>query len=101
MKKTLLTALLTVAAAGSLFAQNELSNFTATGRAGVINTFATDYQVIGINPANLGRSSNSLFAFSVAEVGAGVGSNALTHAQLNKFIYNSGDKLTQEEKQDF
>jgi len=39
-------------------AQNELSNFSATGRGGVINTFASDYQVIGINPANLGRVPN-------------------------------------------
>lgn len=33
--------------------QTELSTFTATGRGGA-TTFATDYQALGINPANLG-----------------------------------------------
>ena len=55
-------------------AQNELSNFSATGRGGVINTFASDYQAIGINPANLGRNPNFRVAFTVGEVGAGIGS---------------------------
>ena len=45
-------------------AQNELSNFTATGRGGVINTFAQDYQAIGINPANLGRPGEATVAFT-------------------------------------
>jgi hypothetical protein len=35
-------------------AQLEQSAFTATGRGGVATTFVTDYQCIGINPANLG-----------------------------------------------
>jgi hypothetical protein len=36
------------------FAQLEMSAFTATGRGGAATTFATDYQAIGVNPANLG-----------------------------------------------
>jgi hypothetical protein len=36
-----------------LWAQIELSNFNATGRAGISTTLATDYQAQGINPANL------------------------------------------------
>lgn len=32
----------------------DFSVFTATGRGGVATTFATDYQALGINPANLG-----------------------------------------------
>jgi hypothetical protein len=100
IKKIVFAALLTILA-GDLFAQNELSNFTATGRGGVINTFASDYQVIGINPANLGRTSNSLFAFSIFEVGAGVGSKSLNHTQLNNFIYNSDQKLDSLQKQEF
>ena len=47
-----LAALLALPA--TLRAQNELSNFTATGRGGVVNTFATDYQAIGINPRQPG-----------------------------------------------
>jgi hypothetical protein len=100
MKKTLLAAILSLAA-GHLFAQNELSNFTATGRGGVVNTFATDYQAIGINPANLGRFTNPFFSFSIGETGMGAGSKSLTHDELNKFIYHGSDKLTQAEKQEF
>jgi len=101
MKKIFLSGLLTLASAGSILAQNELSNFTATGRGGVINTFASDYQVLGINPANLGRANNATFAFSIGEFGAGVSSQSLTHEQLNKFIYHPSEKLDSLQKREF
>ncbi|MDB5236789.1 MAG: hypothetical protein JWR44_3782, partial [Hymenobacter sp.] len=68
------------------FAQNELSNFSATGRGGVINTFATDYQAIGINPANLGRSTNFRVAFTIGEVGAGIGSQSLSKTTFKHIL---------------
>ena len=34
------------------FGQAEMSVFSATGRGGVATTFVTDYQSLGINPAN-------------------------------------------------
>ncbi|MDB5234365.1 MAG: hypothetical protein JWR44_1358 [Hymenobacter sp.] len=93
MKNTLrllpLAALLALPAA--VRAQNELSNFTATGRGGVINTFAQDYQVIGINPANLGRPSQSVVAFTIGEFGAGLGSQSMSKT-LFKHILNDGDQ---------
>jgi hypothetical protein len=53
MKKIiLLTILLFLGSKG--FAQLEFSSFTATGRGGVGTTFVSDYQALGINPANLG-----------------------------------------------
>ena len=75
-------------------AQNELSNFSATGRGGVINTFAQDYQALGINPANLGRAGQAKVAFTIAEFGAGLASQTLNRSVINKIIYNSGDGLT-------
>ncbi|WP_375435668.1 DUF5723 family protein [uncultured Hymenobacter sp.] len=84
----------------SLQAQSEISNFTATGRGGVATTFATDYQAIGINPANLGRVGGARFAFTIGEVGAGVSSQSLTRDQLRKFVYNTNDELTLTEKQE-
>ncbi|HEX8426559.1 DUF5723 family protein [Hymenobacter sp.] len=84
----------------SLQAQNELSNFTATGRGGVATTFATDYQAIGVNPANLGRPGGARIAFTIGEVGAGIGSRSLTRDQLRKFIYNTNDELMPAEKQE-
>ncbi len=75
-------------------AQNELSNFSATGRGGVINTFAQDYQALGINPANLGRAGQAKVAFSIGEFGAGLASQTINRSVINKIIYNSGDGLT-------
>jgi hypothetical protein len=79
-------------------AQNELSNFSATGRGGVINTFAVGYQAIGINPANLGRADGARVAFTIGEVGAGVGSQSLTRTQFDKLIFHSGDALSAAER---
>lgn len=83
-----------------VYAQNELSNFTATGRGGVATTFATDYQAIGINPANLGRVGGATVAFTVGEFGAGAGSQSLTRQQLRKFIFNTSQGLTLADKQE-
>lgn len=75
-------------------AQNELSNFSATGRGGVINTFASDYQAIGINPANLGRNPNFRVAFTVGEIGAGIGSQSLTKTMFKHILYDGEQSLT-------
>ncbi|UOG73948.1 DUF5723 family protein [Hymenobacter tibetensis] len=96
-------ALLTAALLGTSFsghAQSELSNFTATGRGGVATTFANDYQAIGINPANLGRVGGARVAFTIGEVGAGLGSKSLTRNQLRKFIYNTNEELSAADKQE-
>ena len=79
-------------------AQNELSNFSATGRGGVINSFATDYQVIGINPANLGRNPNFQVAFTIAEVGAGLGSQSFNKTTLKHVLYDGGQSISAAEK---
>ena len=94
MNKTLRLSLLAAAPLAlplTLHAQNELSNFSATGRGGVINTFATDYQVIGVNPANLGRQSDHKGAITIAEFGAGVASQSLSRTLFRKLIDNTGD----------
>ncbi|MGY3088901.1 hypothetical protein ACVWYF_001941 [Hymenobacter sp. UYAg731] len=80
------------------FAQNELSNFSATGRGGVINTFATDYQAIGINPANLGRRTNFRVAFTIGEVGAGIGSQSLSKTTFKHILYDGGQSIGPAEK---
>lgn len=96
LKPALLAALLAVPLLGR--AQNELSNFTATGRGGVATTFASDYQAIGINPANLGRVGGATVAFTIGEFGAGIGSQALTRTQLRKFVYQASDQLSMADK---
>ncbi|WP_022822455.1 DUF5723 family protein [Hymenobacter norwichensis] len=102
MNKSFYSILATVLLGTSLplQAQNELSNFTATGRGGVATTFATDYQAIGINPANLGRVGGARFAFTIGEFGVGVGSQSLTRDQLRKFVYSTNDALSAADKQE-
>jgi hypothetical protein len=81
-------------------AQNELSNFSATGRGGVVNTFAVDYQALNINPANLGREGGPRVAFTIGEVGAGAGSQSLTRTQFQKLVFHSNDAISAAERTD-
>jgi Family of unknown function (DUF5723) len=84
----------------ALHAQNELSNFGSTGRGGVANTFVSDYQSIGINPANLSRLGSPKVAVGLMQSGVGIGSQSLTREQLNRFISRVDDNLTAAEKQE-
>ena len=80
------------------FAQNELSNFSATGRGGVVYTFATDYQAVGINPANLGRRTNFRVAFTIGEVGAGIGSQSFSKTTFKHILYDGSQRIGAAEK---
>ncbi|WP_324676264.1 DUF5723 family protein [Hymenobacter sp. GOD-10R] len=96
---TLLLATLGLVSPTLLHAQNELGNFSATGRGGVINTFATDYQAVGVNPANLGRAGGARVAFTIGEISAAANSQSLTRDQLKSFVYDRDQKLTLADKQ--
>ncbi|HEX8504516.1 MAG TPA: DUF5723 family protein [Hymenobacter sp.] len=79
-----LAALLALPAA--VRAQNDLSNFSATGRGGVVNTFAQGYQAIGVNPANLGREGEPVVTFTVGEFGAGAASQSLSKSLFKRML---------------
>ncbi|GAA4030185.1 hypothetical protein GCM10022409_13050 [Hymenobacter glaciei] len=79
-------------------AQNELSNFSATGRGGVVNTFAQDYQAIGVNPANLGRPGEAVVALTVGEAGAGLASRSLSKTLLKHIIFDGNQPIGPAEK---
>jgi hypothetical protein len=83
---------------GTTYAQTELNNFSTVARGGVATTFVTDYQAIGINPANLGRSGNARVALTVGEFGLGIGSQSLTREQLNSFVTRADEDLTMTDK---
>lgn len=82
MKRTLL-ALTLLVSAGTLRAQHEYSSFTSTGRGGA-TTFATDYQAVGINPANIGLSNQygKKFAMGFSEFTFSLHSDALSKQEL-------------------
>lgn len=89
-----------LATTAAVQAQTELGNFSNVARGGVSTTFVTDFQAIGINPANLGRTGNARVAFTIGEFGIGVGSQSLTRTQLRKFIEDSGEELNQVQKRE-
>lgn len=82
-------------------AQKELSSFSATG-SGVATAFLSDYQCLGINPANLGWKRNKApLHFSVAEVGASVYSDALRKKDIkHDFVFGGKTHFTTQEKID-
>jgi hypothetical protein len=79
-------------------AQNELSNFNATGRAGVSTTLNTDYQCVGINPANLGlkrRYETKHITFGLGEFATNAYMQGVTYNDVKKY-FKSG--LTYQEQ---
>jgi hypothetical protein len=82
MKNVIL--ILLVLSSFNLFSQIEYSSFTATGRGGA-TTFVTDYQALGINPANLGWHSEfeeKKFAMGFNEFTYSIHSGALSKQTL-------------------
>ncbi|WP_338764435.1 DUF5723 family protein [Bernardetia sp. ABR2-2B] len=91
----------------TLFAQ-ELTSYGVTGRGGVATTFATDYQAIGVNPANLAiRKSfrDPKITFGFLEGNIGFYTENITFDQILKSYFpktfNSGDnyQLTYPQKE--
>jgi hypothetical protein len=81
-----------------LQAQHELNNFSATGRGGVINTFANDYQALGVNPANLGRSNPAVVSFTLVEGGFGANSQAMRRDVWRNFLNHPEEPLSLENR---
>ncbi len=85
-------------------AQNEGSAFTLTG-TGVATPFATDYQALGINPANLDlpplfEGKNT--AIGLAEFGVSLHSRALTRSELRQNLLDEDiEELTTDEQRAF
>ncbi|MCB9197350.1 MAG: hypothetical protein H6600_02755 [Flavobacteriales bacterium] len=66
------------------FGQYEISSFTSTGRGGA-TSFVTDYQAVGINPANLGWDAEfeeKHFTMGLTEMTFSLYSEALTKQEL-------------------
>lgn len=89
---TLLLGIISLTAKGQI----ERSAFKSTGRAGVATTFATDYQTLSINPANLGWKPDNGKNISIGfmEGAYSIYSQALTKQQLRNDITDfSGESL--------
>lgn len=103
MKKiTIATCLLLTVS--RVFGQTEQTAFTLTGH-GLATTFSTDYQAIGLNPANLDIASpfeGKRMAMGLAEFGASVYSGMLTKDEVRKNLFGGDFKeLSRQEKIDY
>ncbi|MCC6601555.1 MAG: hypothetical protein IT223_12930 [Crocinitomicaceae bacterium] len=87
-----------------LLAQTEGSAFTITGH-GVATPFATDYQSLGINPANLDLTSpytGKRVTIGLCEIGASFYSEILTKPELKQNLFQEDIKdLTQEQQREY
>jgi len=103
MRRILLLAILFLLVESG-YSQLESTAFSATGRGGVATTFATDYQTIGINPANLGfvKSFRDPFiTFGFGEVNSTITAEPLTRDELfNAFFNPSTTNLSFAEKEE-
>ncbi|MBL0045197.1 MAG: hypothetical protein IPP33_12640 [Flavobacteriales bacterium] len=91
----------TLAIGNSSSAQTEMSAFSSTGHAAA-TTFVTDYQAIGINPANLGwkwRFENKHIAIGLLEGTYSIYSDALTRDDMRHRMINVDLDFTEAEKQ--
>ena len=98
MRKILYITLLCCSTLG-VQAQLEQSSFGATGRGGTATSFVTDYQALGIDPANLGFQTDFAFSLGLAEIGYGFYSEALAKDDVRAIIFNNEDSISQEESQ--
>ena len=100
MKKLLLLISILTATVHSVFGQAEGSVVSATARGGVATTMVTDYQSIGINPANLGLRSKyetKHVTFGLLEANGSAFAQGVTLKQLSNFLL-SGDTLNPSQK---
>lgn len=79
--------------------QRELSSFSASG-SGIATAFLSDYQCLGINPANLGWKRNpTVLHFSLLETGVSIYSDAMKKKNIKQdIIFNKKTHFTQQEK---
>ncbi|MBM4179376.1 MAG: hypothetical protein FJ211_08605 [Ignavibacteria bacterium] len=104
----------------TLLAQSEASDYARIGHAGFLSTVVTDYQCVGINPANLGfvpqrdvysfstpltsgsEYSRKTFSVGLGEGGASIRSDALSKSGMIDILLQRGSavKFTEEDKRE-
>lgn len=85
------------------FSQSEITNFGATGRAGVSTAFATDYQALGINPGNLGlpdKYEDVKMALGFTESTYSVYISSMNKKQIKNSFSGANDSFTFAQKQE-
>ncbi len=102
MKNILFSTLVLIGISLTTRAQHEFSSFTATGRGGA-TSFVTDYQAVGINPANLGwtwKFEKKKVAFGMMDNTFSIHSTALQKQELRQEFWSATKGLINPENRD-
>lgn len=99
MKRILL--LLAIAFATPLCAQIDMGIPSAAGKGGTSTAVVKDFEAVGINPSNLGWSTNYKFSMSLASFGISAQSKALDFSTLKHAMLHPSDTFTTAEKQNY
>jgi len=99
MKRILIFFGLVIAA--PLCAQIDMGIPSAAGKGGVSTAMVKDWEAVGINPSNLGWSSNYKFSISILSFGLSAQSSALDFATLKHAMIHPSDTFTTAEKQNY
>ncbi|HRY34155.1 MAG TPA: DUF5723 family protein [Bacteroidales bacterium] len=98
--KQVLTLFSLVLLSVSLTAQTDINVFNATG-GGYSVTRLTDYQCLGINPANLGWTwSDNSMNLGLFETGLSIHTGALTRKQVMKDMFDESIHLDMDQRRD-
>lgn len=97
--KTFIFIVLLAATPMLVSAQTENAAFTETGR-GAVNAFATDYQALGINPANLawGNEYGKRFTLGFAQAAVSFYSESFMREEFVDAVIGVNDGLTLDQK---
>lgn len=100
MKRKIFTLLLMTCLWTGSYSQNMIGSFSATG-GGYSSTVLTDYQTVGVNPANLGwKHNNNLVNFGIAEMGFTVYSEPLKRSLVSELWSSNTSQLNTVEEKD-
>jgi hypothetical protein len=96
MVKKFCIFLLTLVLSGGMaaYSQTDINTFNSAG-CGYSTSILSDYQCLGVNPANLGWSwDNHVIHASLMETGLSIYTNALTKTQVRNDLFNSNIVLS-------
>ncbi|MBP8754501.1 MAG: hypothetical protein KBF51_11095 [Chitinophagales bacterium] len=83
------------------FTQTEGTSYINTGRGGTATTFATDYQALGINPANIDSfAKHTSLTLGIGETNISFYSEALKKTDVRNMLFGRKNPITSQEAEE-
>jgi hypothetical protein len=96
-----LLVFLGLALTAPLCAQIDMGIPSAAGKGGTATAIAKNWEAVGINPSNLGWSSNYKFSMAIGTFGMAAQSKAMDFATLKNAMLHPSDTFSAAEKQNY